>query len=348
VRARQHADLRRDRPDGLAVAAVDSAAGLEDIATHDIAFEIVEEACDLLCRNRLAGQCFDGFLSEGLDLLVTRLLHGFPIGLAQIGFELLAQLGRGGADLRRRLRQRPRLLGALFGEVDDRVDDRPHRLVTERHGAQHDLLRQLLGLRFDHQDTLDGAGDDEVEVRVGAVLKPWIEDVLAIDIADAGGADRAEERNARDRQRGGTADHRDDIRVILQVVAQYRRDNLSLTAETWMEERPDRPVDQTRGQDLLLARPALALEEAAGDLARGEGLLLIVDCQREEVDAGLRRPLTDHAAQHDGIAVGAEHGAIGLTGDPPGLQNQLAPAPVYFITVNAKHCRSVLSGNGRS
>ena len=36
-------------------------------------------------------------------------------------------------------------------------------------------------------------------------------------------------------------------------------------------------------------RAAFALEEAAGDLARGVGLLLVVDGQREEVEAGLGR-----------------------------------------------------------
>jgi len=45
------------------------------------------------------------------------------------------------------------------------------------------------------------------------------------------------------------------------------------------EERPDRPIDQARGQDFLLAGPALALEEAARDLAGGKRLLLIIDRQ---------------------------------------------------------------------
>ena len=63
--------------------------------------------------------------------------------------------------------------------------------------------------------------------------------------------------------------------------------------ETRHEERPDRPVDQPRGQRLLFGRPALALEKAAGDLAGGEGLFLVIDGQREEILAGLwrfRRP----------------------------------------------------------
>src|SRR6185312_13242895 len=118
-----------------------------------------------------------------------------------------------------------------------------------------------------------------------------------------------------------SADHGDDIRVVLEIVAQHRSDDLGLAAIARVEQRPDRTVDQARGQDFLLARPALALEEAAWDLARGEGLLLIVDGQREEVDAGLRRPLADDRAEHDRIAVSTEDGAVGLARDSSGLQD---------------------------
>ena len=68
---------------------------------------------------------------------------------------------------------------------------------------------------------------------------------------------------------------------------QHGGDDLDLVAEALREQRADRPVDQARDQGLVLGGPALALEEAAGDLARGEGLLLVVHGQREEV---LARP----------------------------------------------------------
>jgi hypothetical protein len=58
----------------------------------------------------------------------------------------------------------------------------------------------------------------------------------------------------------------DDLRVILVAVG---------------EERADRTVDQAGDQRLLLARPALALEKAARDLAGGDGIFLVVDGQRK-------------------------------------------------------------------
>ena len=69
--------------------------------------------------------------------------------------------------------------------------------------------------------------------------------------------------------------------------------DLDLVAESVREQRTDRPVDQARDQRLVLGRPTLALEEAAGDLSGGEALLLVVDGQREEILARLDGPGAD-------------------------------------------------------
>ena len=61
-------------------------------------------------------------------------------------------------------------------------------------------------------------------------------------------------------------------------------DHLGFVAIALVEERADRAIDQAGGQNLLLCRTAFALEEATGDLARGVGLLLVVNRQREEID----------------------------------------------------------------
>jgi hypothetical protein len=114
-----------------------------------------------------------------------------------------------------------------------------------------------------------------------------------------------------------------------------------------MEERPDRPVDEARGQHLLLARPTLALEEAAGDLARSEGLLLVVDGQRKEIDAGLGRFRGDGGAEDDSVAIADHDGAIGLAGDATGLENELAPAPFDLLAEDVEHRNLILSGSGR-
>ena len=159
--------------------------------------------------------------------------------------------------------------------------------MAEHDGAEHVVLGKLLGLRFDHQHGVGGAGDDEVELQFGQLVDLRVEDEGAVDQADAGAADRAHEGHAGDGQRGRGGDHGDDVGIVLEVVREHGRDDLRLAAEALDEERADRAVDQPRDERLVLARPAFALEIAARDLAGGEGLFLVVDGEREEVDARL-------------------------------------------------------------
>jgi len=62
-------------------------------------------------------------------------------------------------------------------------------------------------------------------------------------------------------------------------------DDLRLVAVTVGERRSQRSVDESAGQNRLLARTTFAAEERARDLARGIRTLFDVDGQREEVDA---------------------------------------------------------------
>ena len=75
-------------------------------------------------------------------------------------------------------------------------------------------------------------------------------------------------------------------------------------------------------------RPALALEIAAGNAARRIGLFDVVDGQRQEVDAFPGRLGGDDGGEHHGLAVGGEHGAIGLTGDLAGFKPEGTSTPV--------------------
>ena len=87
------------------------------------------------------------------------------------------------------------------------------------------------------------------------------------------------------------------------------------------EQRPDRPVDHAGGQRALLARATLALEERAGDLARGVHALLDVDGEREEVDVA--EVARGRGAEDHGVALTDDDGAGGLLGHLAGLEGDL-------------------------
>jgi hypothetical protein len=109
--------------------------------------------------------------------------------------------------------------------------------------------------------------------------------------------------------------------VILLVRGEDVDDDLDLVLEALGEERPDGAVDDAAGDDLLVARTALALDEAARDLARGVHLLLVLDRQREEREGALL--VADrHGREEDGLTVGEERRAGGLLGHAPGLDGE--------------------------
>jgi hypothetical protein len=184
-------------------------------------------------------------------------------------------------------------LRGILGQVDDQVDHRLDLLMREIHRAQHLGLGKLVGLRFHHHHGVLGARHDEVEPLVGVVAQVLhvvdggVQDVLAILEAHAAARDRPHEGRARDGQRGRGRDHRHDVGIVDEVVAQHGAHDQHFVLEAGHEERADRTVDQARGQRLLLGRPRLALEEAAGHLAGGVVFFLVVDGQREEILPGL-------------------------------------------------------------
>ena len=140
--------------------------------------------------------------------------------------------------------------------------------VGELERLDQHVLADLLGAGLDHRDRLGRAADDQVEIRLLGLGHVRVDHQLAVDAADANGADRAHERQRGQHQRrGGAVDRQDVVRVHL-VGGERGHDDLDLVLVALRPQRPDRPVDHPRVQDRLLAGAALALEEPARDLAR--------------------------------------------------------------------------------
>ena len=227
--------------------------------------------------------------------------------------------------------------GGLFGELDDRLDHRLEMPVAEHHGAEHHVFGQFLGFGLDHQHGIAGAGHDEVEFALGHFVDRRIEHVLAADKADTRGADRAHEGCAGQGQRCRRADKCQNVRIVLHVMGERGDDHLGLVAPAIGEERTDRAIDQAGDQRLFFGRTTFALEIAAGDAARGIEFFLVVDGERQEIDAFARRLGRDHGREHGGIAIGCDHGTVGLTRHFAGFEGELAPAPVELNAVYIEH-----------
>ena len=209
--------------------------------------------------------------------------------------------------------------------------------VTEHHALEHFVFAQLLDFGFDHHHRVAGGGDDEIHLGLLHLVQRGIEDVFAVDHADADAADRAHEgRAGQDEGRGGR-DQGDDVGIVLEVMGEDGADHLNLVLEALDEQRPDRTVDQARGQGLFLRRGAFPAREAAGDLAGGVEFFLVVHGQGEEVLTGLGRFGVDGGGEDHGLAVGGEDRAVGLARDAAGFEGQLAAAPFEGFTSDVEH-----------
>jgi hypothetical protein len=240
-------------------------------------------------------------------------------------------------------REVERVLCGVFGQLDDRVDHLLDGGMAEHHAAQHLIFAQFLYLGFDHHHRVAGGGDDEIHPGLLHLVQRGVEDVLAVDHADAGAADRAHERRAGQDEGGRSGHQGDDVGIVFQIVRQDGADDLDLVLEALDEQRPDRPVDQARGQGLFLRRGAFAAREAAGDLAGGVEFFLVVDGEGEEVLTGFGGLCVYGGGQDHRLAVGREDRAIGLTGDAPGFQGQLAATPFDGLALDIEHLLLILS-----
>jgi hypothetical protein len=120
-------------------------------------------------------------------------------------------------------------------------------------------------------------------------------------------------------------------------VAEDGDDDLGFVAITFGEQWTNRAIDQARDERFALGRPSFTLEISARDLARGEIFFLVIDGQWEKIDSGFRRVRADSGCENHRLAIGGDHGPVGLTGDPAGFERQLAPTPIEFLSDDIEH-----------
>ena len=313
-----------------------------DALADDRLLELVERelrlAAVLGVLGRVLGSpayCVEDLLLDGLrgvlagELVLDRggLVELLPVRALDLLEQALVDL--------RRLDLELRALAGLLAELAHGGDELLDLRVRDVQRVEDLGLGDLVGARLDHQDGLVGAGDHEVEVGREEVLLVRVDDEVAVDLADPDRADRLRERDVGDHQRRGGAVHGEDVVGHDMVDRQRDRDELRLAVPALGEERAQRAVDHAGDEGALLAGAALALEEGAGDLARGVHALLDVHRQREEVD--VTRVAGGRGAQHHRLAGAYDHGAGGLLGHAARLERDLGSADVDGDPMHFRH-----------
>ena len=325
----QHAKANRNGTHGAGIATVDTGLTCQDLATHQLGFDVEQNVLDFdivggsvarrFCRvvHARLGRSIRFAQQRGTCLLVTRLVGRGQTTLRGSG-DLCDQCFVLGCS-------RPFPLGlACFGnQIMNGIDDSLHLVVTVDHAAQHDFFAELLRFGFDHQHGRFGTGHDQVHLGRVQLRGSRVQHVLAIDVAHASGADRAIEGDTGHSQRGGGANHGGDIGIDFGVDGQHVQNNLHFVVEPFGKQRTQGTVNQTRRQRFFLGRLTFALEESTGDLACGIGFFDVIDRQREKILTSFCFFLGNNGGQHDGVFDRDKHGAGGLTSDFARLQCDL-------------------------
>src|SRR4029077_10062375 len=268
VGAGQDAHLARDRPDLGRLAPVRTHAFPEDLAANpllDLGLEALRQVGQAVreLRAKLGNGLLLQIVERGLAQRLVGIEGRLVEALRQEPVDRLVDFGVLGAfwddDLR---------LADLAGKGILHLADPNDLPMRQAQGLDDGLLGHFLRPGLDHDDGFPGAGYDEVELALRQPVDRRTDDELVVEYPDADGADRALERDRRDRerQRGAVDGHGGGIRIL--VDREHRRHHLDVVAEVFGKERTDRPIDQAAIEDGLLARTSFTADESARDLAR--------------------------------------------------------------------------------
>jgi hypothetical protein len=213
----------------------------------------------------------------------------------------------------------------------DGVDGDLALLVAEHHGAQHHVFGQLLRFGLDHQH---GGSVPATTRSIWLLLRgsARVQHVLAVDVAHARGADRAVERDAAIASA-----------ALVAIMAAMSASTSGFSETVWMTTCTS--LKKPSGNSGRIGRSirrlvsvssslgGLALEEAAGDLAGGVGLLDVVDGQREEVLARLGVLLATTVASTTVSSM--------LTSTAPAAWRAISP--VSMVTVLSPHWKVLVT-----
>ena len=152
-----------------------------------------------------------------------------------------------------------------------------------------------------------------------------IGDELPLEQTDAHRGDGLVERQVGNEGGSRGAGDGDDVGIVLAIGGKHGGDDLRFIAPGFGKQRAHRPVDQARGENFALRRAAFALEESAGNFARGIGVLAVVHGERKKI-AIVGLVSMQAVTSTCGVAILRHNGAVGLLGQFAGFERQRTSA----------------------
>ena len=154
-----------------------------------------------------------------------------------------------------------------------------------------------------------------------AFLVGGVDDVLAVDVGDAAGADGTLEGDLRNGKGSRRSHHGQHFRRVFLIGGEDGQGDLHVVVHSLGEQGSNGAVSEPGGEDTLLPWAAFAAEEAAGYSSGGVEPFFVVHGERQEVDILGPGAIGHHGGGEDyGFAVADGHCSVGLEGEATGLE----------------------------
>ena len=325
VRARQHVDFARDRTDFVALASVYAHAFVEDRFAQQLILNVVHERAEELFLHfvrKLFGVFFGDFIFDRFDC-------GAPLHFAVTETRFFHERRRFGFDRfrickrHRKRRERELFFAAQFLQLFLQSAHFRDKALRFFERTEHHVFRRFVRAAFDHRKALGGTRNDDFQIGLFDLRKRRIDDVFAVQICDAAGGNGSVKRNVRNRHRSARRDNRNDILRVNAVGGNAGRHDLNFASERHFEQRPHRPVDKARDEDLFILRPPFPLYKAAGNLSRSVKFFVVIDGDRNIIHTLDRIVRCAHRRNDRRSAPLSEYAAVCLFAYPSRLQNQV-------------------------
>ena len=156
--------------------------------------------------------------------------------------------------------------------------------MAKPNSVQHGFFGYFLRTCFNHQDSILGAGNCQIQLRNSCLSNGRVDDEFAINQANAYTSDGAFKGDIGDGQSAGCAYHSRHIGSVVRVNGNCGCNDLHIVVVALGEHGANRTVNQAAGQNSLLAGTTFTFNKAAGDFAHSVHLFFKINSQREKVN----------------------------------------------------------------
>ena len=234
------------------------------------------------------------------------------------------------------------LLADFCYNLVNESDDGLVHFVSLVDSFDHGSLRNLISTCFDHDHFLSGRSNGQVQIALLPLLLAGIDDELAIDHAYLGHSAGTIKRNIRNAGSDSSTDHCYQLGTTLGIYAHYHVVQGYVVTVILGEQGTHRSVDDTAGQNSVLACLALSLIEAAGDLTHSVHFLFVLYTQREEIDTVSGLLGSGCGTENSGITIVHECTSVCLLTYTVDINHQRSACKIHLVTLIHKFLLSIV------